>query len=129
MAKKGERMGSKAKTLNIKKKIGLLLSDEDDWPTTIEALAKRFLTGFRYKRKDYDIGLERIRIHPFRLRDTTSYDLVIDRLAWWHVNPREWLKKAALVNKTYLLNNPFTFQSMEKHSAYCAMIRFGLHIP
>ncbi|MEM7347492.1 MAG: hypothetical protein AAF485_24900, partial [Chloroflexota bacterium] len=27
------------------------------------------------------------------------------------------------------LNNPFTFQSMEKHSAYCAMIRLGLNIP
>ncbi|MEZ4605224.1 MAG: hypothetical protein R2865_00025 [Deinococcales bacterium] len=38
-------------------------------------------------------------------------------------------QKAALVNKTYLLNNPFTFQSMEKHSAYCAMIRLGLNIP
>jgi hypothetical protein len=28
-----------------------------------------------------------------------------------------------------MLNNPFTFQSMEKHSAYCAMIRLGLPIP
>ena len=43
--------------------------------------------------------------------------------------PREWLKKAALVNDTYLLNNPFTFQAMEKHSAYCAMIRLGFDIP
>jgi hypothetical protein len=29
----------------------------------------------------------------------------------------------------YLLNNPFTFQSMEKHSAYCAMMRLGLRVP
>ncbi|HEY3715467.1 MAG TPA: hypothetical protein VGL39_13155, partial [Jatrophihabitantaceae bacterium] len=41
----------------------------------------------------------------------------------------EWLKKAALMNGTYLLNSPFTFQSMEKHSAYCAMLRLGLKIP
>jgi len=27
------------------------------------------------------------------------------------------------------LNNPFTFQSMEKHSAYCAMMRLGLKVP
>ena len=33
------------------------------------------------------------------------------------------------MNNVYLLNNPFTFQSMEKHSAYCAMIRLGLRIP
>ena len=57
------------------------------------------------------------------------YDLVIDRLAWWYFVPREWLKKAALVNDTYMLNNPFTFQAMEKHSAYCAMIRLGFDIP
>ena len=55
--------------------------------------------------------------------------LVIDRLAHWYYHPREWLKKAALVNGTYLLNSPFTFQSMEKHSAYCAMVRLGLKVP
>ena len=54
---------------------------------------------------------------------------MIDRLAYWYYHPREWLKKAALMNGTYLLNSPFTFQSMEKHSAYCAMLRLGLKIP
>jgi len=29
----------------------------------------------------------------------------------------------------YLLNSPFTFQSMEKHSAYCALMRMGMHVP
>jgi hypothetical protein len=29
----------------------------------------------------------------------------------------------------YLLNSPFTFQAMEKHAAYCAMLRLGLKIP
>ena len=57
------------------------------------------------------------------------YDLVIDRLAYWYYHPREWLKKIALMDDVYLLNNPFTFQSMEKHAAYCAMIRLGLKVP
>jgi hypothetical protein len=114
---------------NIKKKIGLLLGDEDDWPRAIEALAQRYARPFKVGDKRLEVELERIRIHPFRLDAPTNYHLVIDRLAWWHTNPREWLKKAALVNKVYLLNNPFTFQSMEKHSAYCAMIRLGLNIP
>ena len=43
--------------------------------------------------------------------------------------PREWLKKVALMDDVYLLNNPFTFQAMEKHSAYCAMMRLGLKVP
>jgi hypothetical protein len=33
------------------------------------------------------------------------------------------------MDEVYLLNNPFTFQSMEKHAAYCAMIRLGLKVP
>jgi hypothetical protein len=61
----------------------------------------------------------------FKLDDPVRTPLVIDRLAYWYYHPREWLKKAALVNGTYLLNSPFTFQSMEKHSAYCAMVRLG----
>ena len=110
------------------KKIGLLLGDEEDWPTAFELLARRFPI-IDYNDQRFNIDVERIRIHPFPLTAPTSYDLVIDRLAYWHFNPREWLKKAALINGVYLLNNPFTFQSMEKHSAYCAMIRLGLNIP
>jgi hypothetical protein len=39
------------------------------------------------------------------------------------------VKKAVLMDDVYTLNNPFTFQSMEKHSAYCAMMRLGLKVP
>jgi hypothetical protein len=72
---------------------------------------------------------ERITIEPFDLRATPRYDLVIDRLAYWNYHPREWLKKVALMDDLYLLNSPFTFQSMEKHAAYCAMLRLGLKVP
>lgn len=113
----------------IFKKIGLLIGDENDWPTSLEGFAKHYARPIRHEGVDVDLSFERIRIEPFSLRDPSNYDVVIDRLAYWHLNPREWLKKAALVNGTYLLNNPFTFQSMEKHSAYCAMLRLGLNIP
>src|SRR3984957_6411084 len=33
------------------------------------------------------------------------------------------------MDSVYLLNSPFTFQSMEKHAAYCAMMRLGLKVP
>lgn len=112
-----------------RKKIGLLLGDEEDWPTAFEILHRHCNPRVQYHAVSHEIDVERIRIHPFALHDSTSYQLVIDRLAYWHYNPREWLKKAALLNNVYLLNNPFTFQSMEKHSAYCAMLRLGLNIP
>ena len=108
--------------------IGLLLGTEDDWPRAFETLV-RSLGAVPHQGRDHTIETERITIEPFDLRDPVRHDVVIDRLAWWYYHPREWLKKAALVNDTYLINNPFTFQSMEKHSAYCAMIRLGFDIP
>ncbi|MCB0034657.1 MAG: hypothetical protein KDE51_11580, partial [Anaerolineales bacterium] len=111
------------------KKIGLLIGDENDWPTTFEQLIHRLGTTLTYRGQTHEVDVDRIRIHPFPLGASTNYNVVIDRLAYWHYQPREWLKKAALLNNTYMLNNPFTFQSMEKHSAYCAMIRLGLNIP
>jgi hypothetical protein len=109
--------------------IGLLLGTEDDWPAAFETLVSRLgpitdSSGHRHR-----IATERITIEPFDLRDRPRYELVIDRLAYWYYHPREWLKKVALMNDVYLLNSPFTFQSMEKHAAYCAMIRLGLKIP
>jgi hypothetical protein len=70
-----------------------------------------------------------VTIEPFNLRDKPRHALVIDRLAYWYYVPREWLKKIALMDDVYLLNSPFTFQSMEKHAAYCAMMRLGLNVP
>ena len=108
--------------------IGLLLGTENDWPRAFETLVRR-LGPIEHQGKAHELTTERITIEPFDLRDPVRHDLVIDRLAWWYFHPREWLKKAALVNDTYLLNNPFTFQAMEKHSAYCAIIRLGFDIP
>ena len=78
---------------------------------------------------DHEIDVERVHISPFNLRDPARHELVIDRLAHWYYHPREWLKKVALMDDVYLLNSPFTFQSMEKHSAYCALMRLGMKVP
>jgi hypothetical protein len=109
--------------------IGLLLGTEDDWPTAFEEILRRLgpVPGADGSRHAFDT--ERMTIEPFSLRDRARQELVIDRLAYWYYHPREWLKKAALIDGVYVLNSPFTFQSMEKHAAYCAMIRLGLKVP
>ncbi|MGH7920399.1 MAG: ATP-grasp domain-containing protein [Candidatus Dormibacteraceae bacterium] len=109
--------------------VGLLLGTEEDWPRTFEALLRLLGPIPGEDGETHRLTSERLTIEPFKLTDAVRAELVIDRLAYWYYHPREWLKKAALLNDTYLLNNPFTFQSMEKHSAYCAMLRLGLHIP
>jgi hypothetical protein len=108
--------------------LGLLLGTEEDWPRAFEELVHR-LGPVRHNGSTHTLRTERITIEPFDLRARPRYDLVIDRLAYWYYVPREWLKKVALMDDVYLLNSPFTFQSMEKHAAYCAMIRLGLKVP
>jgi hypothetical protein len=109
--------------------IGLLLGTEEDWPRAFGEILRRLgpVTGTGGDRHAFDV--ERITIEPFGLRDRPRYNLVIDRLAYWYYHPREWLKKIALMDGVYLLNSPFTFQSVEKHAAYCAMMRLGLKVP
>lgn len=109
--------------------IGLLLGAEEDWPTAFETLAGRLGVITAGDGSTHEIHTERMTIEPFNLRDKPRQDLVVDRLAYWYYHPREWLKKASLMDDVYLLNSPFTFQSMEKHSAYCALIRLGMKVP
>jgi len=108
--------------------VGLLLATEEDWPTAFENVLTR-LGAVSYGGENHEFPTERIVNEPFDLRYVPRYALVIDRLSYWYHVPREWLKKMALMDSVYLLNNPFTFQAMEKHSAYCAMIRLGLKVP
>jgi len=109
--------------------IGLLLGTEEDWPRAFEEIVRRLGPVPGAGGTQHVLDCERITIEPFWLRDRPRYNLVIDRLAYWYYHPREWLKKVALMDGVYLLNSPFTFQSMEKHAAYCAMMRLGLKVP
>jgi hypothetical protein len=109
--------------------IGLLLGTEEDWPAAFAEILRRLGPVPGPGGSRHEVECERITIEPFSLRDRPRYDLVIDRLAYWYYHPREWLKKVALMDGVYLLNSPFTFQSMEKHAAYCAMMRLGLKVP
>ena len=109
--------------------IGMLLGVEEDWPAAFEALLGRVDLSVRQGGETHTFTTERVTIEPFDLRMKPRHSLVIDRLGWWYPMPREWLKKVVLMDRVHLLNNPFTFQAMEKHAAYCAMIRLGLKVP
>jgi hypothetical protein len=109
--------------------IGLLLGTEEDWPAAFEEILRRLGPVDGPDGAKHSFDTERITIEPFQLCYRPRYHLVIDRLAYWYYHPREWLKKVALMDGVYLLNSPFTFQSMEKHAAYCAMLRLGLKVP
>jgi hypothetical protein len=109
--------------------LGLLLGTEEDWPAAFESLVRSLGPVQDAAGDTHSYAVERVTVEPFDLRMTPRYDLVIDRLAYWYFHPREWLKKVALMDDVYLFNSPFTFQAMEKHAAYCAMMRLGLKVP
>jgi hypothetical protein len=114
--------------VNQTRRIGLSLGADLCWPAFFEDIVAELgpikLGGNRVK-----FEVERVTIEPFNLRQPAHYDLVIDRLTPWYHTSREWLKKAVLMDDVYVLNSPFTLQSMQKHTSYAAMLRLGLPIP
>jgi hypothetical protein len=113
----------------VKKRIGLSLGADLCWPFCYEEIIKRLDLELPIGKNKVTFEIERVSIEPHRLRDPSRYDLVMDRLTYWYRTSREWIKKIAIMDDTYVLNSPWTFQSMEKQTSYCAMMRLGMPIP
>ncbi len=109
--------------------IGLSLGGDICWPICYEELVRRLNLAIPTEDGTVDFAVERVSIEPFSLRQPCKYSVVIDRLTHWFFTSREWIKKAVLMDDLYVFNNPWTIQSMEKHTSYCAMMRLGLPVP
>ncbi|MFT5735381.1 MAG: hypothetical protein ACI8WY_004068, partial [Planctomycetota bacterium] len=113
----------------ITRRIGLSLGADLCWPRAFEGIMNRWDPTLRIGSDDVRFEVERLMIEPFDLRGPVRYDMVLDRLTHWYTNTREWIKKAVLMDDLYVLNNPWSVQSMEKQTSYCAMMRLGMPIP
>jgi hypothetical protein len=113
----------------ITRHIGLSLGADICWPICYEALLKKLDLEIEVGGATQRFEVERMLIEPFDLRQPVKYDVVIDRLTHWYHTSREWIKKAILTDDLYVFNNPWSLQSMEKHTTYCAMMRLGFPIP
>ena len=113
---------------DLTRRIGLSLGADLCWPLCYEAVVKR-LGPVEVAGKSIDFEVERMTIEPFDLAQPCRFDLVIDRLTHWYDTSREWIKKAVILDDLYVFNNPWSVQSMEKHTAYAAMMRLGLPVP
>jgi len=114
---------------NKTRRIGLSLGADICWPICYEALIKKLDLAITEGGNTNRFEVERVYIEPFDLMQPCSYDVVIDRLTHWYHTSREWIKKAILTDDLYVFNNPWSLQSMEKQTTYCAMMRLGLPIP
>ena len=111
------------------RKIGLSLGADICWPICYENLMRRLDLAIPVEGETVRFEVERVRIEPFSLRQACRYDLVIDRLTHWYYPSREWIKKSVVMDDLYVFNNPWTLQSMEKHTTYAAMMRLGMPVP
>ena len=111
------------------RKIGLSLGADICWPICYEAILKDLDLNITIGKNKIRFESERVHIEPFNLQQPCSYDLVIDRLTHWYHTSREWIKKSILTDDLYVFNNPWSLQSMEKQTTYCAMMRLGFPVP
>ena len=114
---------------NVTRKIGLSLGADICWPICYEEIVKRLKLSIPWEGDSVGVEVERVSIEPFDLRQPCNYDVVIDRLTHWYHTSREWIKKAVLMDGLYVFNNPWSVQSMEKQTTYCAMMHLGMPIP
>jgi hypothetical protein len=113
----------------ITRRIGLSLGADICWPICYEGLFRELNLSVPQGNDTLTFEVERVGIEPFDLMQDCKYDVVIDRLTHWYHMSREWIKKAIVTNDLYVFNNPWSLQSMEKHTSYCAMMRLGIPVP
>ena len=113
----------------VVRRIGLSLGADICWPMCFEHMMKRLDLHIPHDGDTVSFEFERVTIEPFNLQQTVKYDVVIDRLTHWYHTTREWIKKGILMDDLYVFNNPWSIQSNEKHTSYCAMMKLGMPIP
>ena len=113
----------------VTRQIGLSLGADLCWPGAFEAIVRDLQLELTLGEDVVDFVVERVTVEPFDLTQPCRYDVVLDRLTHWFHTSREWIKKAVILDGLYVLNNPWSVQSMEKHTSYAAMIRLGLPVP
>lgn len=113
----------------VTRHIGLSLGADICWPLAFEQILADAKLELKLGKDVVRFACERTSIEPFALQAGCKYDVVVDRLTHWLAIQREWIKKGVLMDGLYVYNNPWSVQSYEKHSTYCAMTALGMPIP
>jgi hypothetical protein len=114
---------------NVTRRIGLSLGADLCWPKCYEEILGKLNLKIPHEGQQVSFEIDRITIEPYDLKQHCKYDVVIDRVTHWYHTSREWIKKAILMDDLYVFNNPWSLQSMEKQTSYCAMMKLGMPVP
>ncbi len=83
--------------MDVTRRIGLSLGADLCWPICFEEILRRLDLAITIGSDTVRFDVDRVVIEPFDLRQTTTYDLVVDRLTHWYTTSREWIKKIAIM--------------------------------
>lgn len=114
---------------DVTRRIGLSLGADICWPIAYTEIMQQLDLALPMGDDTVRFEVDRLSIEPFDLQERVPHNVVIDRLTHWYNPRREWIKKAILLDDVYVFNNPWSVQSMEKLTSYCAMIRLGIPVP
>ena len=104
---------------NKKKRIGILIGREWDWPSAfIEAVNK----------SESNVVAELIKLGSTTLDESCDYDLIIDRMSHEIPYYRAYLQHAA-VDGVDIINNPFLWQLDNRFLGHIIINKYGFHTP
>lgn len=113
----------------VTRRIGLSLGADICWPICFEAIIRQLDLAIPMDGDTIRFEVSRVTIEPFDLRQPCQVDVLLDRLTHWYHTSREWIKKSVIMDDLYVFNNPWSLQSMEKQTTYCAMMKLGMPVP
>src|SRR3954466_7632282 len=96
---------------NVTRRIGLSLGADICWPICYEHIVKALALDVPWNGDRARVEVDRVTIEPFDLQQPCRYDVVLDRLTHWYHTSRVGRKKAILMDRLYVLNNPRPLQA------------------
>lgn len=102
-------------------KIGLLCGREYSFPPA-------FIDMVNERGKEHDITAEFVKLTGTRMGEPSEYAVIVDRISHEVEYYRGFLKHA-LLNGTYVINNPFWWTADDKFFNYSVAAKLGVAIP
>jgi glutathione synthase/RimK-type ligase-like ATP-grasp enzyme len=102
-------------------KIGLLCGRENSFPTA-------FIERVNELGKEHDITAEFVKLTGTQMGEPSGYAVIVDRISHEVEYYRGFLKHAIL-NGTYVINNPFWWTADDKFFNYSVASKLGIAIP
>ncbi|WP_420642480.1 ATP-grasp domain-containing protein [Candidatus Leptofilum sp.] len=101
------------------KKIGLIIGQEWEWPEAFMQMVND---------SDENVTAKLVKLGGTFMGETCDYDVIIDRISHEIPYYRAFLKYAA-IQRTYIINNPYTLSADSKFSGTALVNKLGLKSP